>query len=231
MTTEQSTKRWLPATLLIAACAMFAGCTADGDVPPGGVADDGGGDGGGGSGGGGGDPTLTCVQPIGGAGASTTGSVSGLCVGCAVQNPDNAIDDDPDNFATLSIPVGLLGGTASLLIKAPDGVAYPAGNVGGTTLEIPAGLLALDLLQNVSLDFMLDDVEVESIEDPALLNLSALGIPLLGGGELVALSAPATTAFDAVQLNATAGVASLLSNVNVFGGCGEYVETGSAAAR
>ena len=47
MTTEQSTKRWLPATLLIAACAMFAGCTADGDVPPGGVADDGGGDGGG----------------------------------------------------------------------------------------------------------------------------------------------------------------------------------------
>ena len=44
-------------------------------------------------------------------------------------------------------------------------------------------------------------------------------------------TAPATTAFDAVQLNATAGVASLLSNVNVFGGCGEYVETGSAAAR
>ncbi len=74
MTTEQSTKRWLPATLLIAACAMFAGCTADGDVPPGGVADDGGGDGGGDSGGGGGDPTLTCVQHIGGAGASTTGS-------------------------------------------------------------------------------------------------------------------------------------------------------------
>ena len=104
-------------------------------------------------------------------------------------------------------------------------------NLKKVDVEIPAGLLALDLLQNVSLDFMLDDVEVESIEDPALLNLSALGIPLLGGGELVALSAPATTAFDAVQLNATAGVASLLSNVNVFGGCGEYVETGSAAAR
>lgn len=216
--------------LMVLLIGMLSACSADGDLPPGSTAGgDPGGDGGGGDGGG--TPTLTCVEPIGGIGAQAVGSASGLCLGCGVSDPGLAIDDDPDSYATISLPVGLLGGSASLAMTAPPGVAYPAGNEAGVTLAVPAGLLSLELLQSVSLEFRLDDVTVDTVSDTALLSLSALGIPIIGGSELMALSAPAGSVFDGVQLTVSSGLANLLSTVQVYGGCGRYATSGSAAAR
>lgn len=232
-TFETETRKHPAHWQVLVACALLAlaGCSADGDTAAGAGTDPvgdgggGGGDGGGGDGGdggGGGTDSLVCSQPIAGPGADAVGSTSGLCVGCAVNNPQFAVDTDPDNFAEIVLPVGLLGGDATLTMTAPPGIVFPAGMNAGVIIAIPPGLLAsAGVLANMSVTMSLAGTEQETADATGLLRLSLLGTQVLGA-DLVAVSFDTTMPFDSVALTASAALANVLSTVEVHGGCGEF---------
>ncbi|MDP3295428.1 MAG: hypothetical protein Q8M37_11930, partial [Nevskia sp.] len=124
-----------------------------------------------------------------------------LCLGCDVQNPNNAIDTDPLTVATITAPISLLG-ASSVLSVADTSTVYPAGRRVGFVLTDPAGaLLTATLLQNVEVRGVRNGVITSSADLGSLLNLDLLGTTLIGGAVPAYASFVATAPFDTVQLS------------------------------
>ncbi|UHO37944.1 T9SS type A sorting domain-containing protein [Chryseobacterium capnotolerans] len=51
--------------------------------------------------------------------SSQIDKVDGLCVGCSIQNPQNAVGDNENDFATITIPLSLLGGKVEQTLIFP----------------------------------------------------------------------------------------------------------------
>ncbi|MFB6455806.1 gliding motility-associated C-terminal domain-containing protein [Chitinophaga sp. Hz27] len=140
-----------------------------------------------------------------------TSQVSGTslgCILCSVQNPTNDIDSNKTNFTTLSMPVGLLGGSVYQQLIFP--------NVGSATDSIrinfaaPTGLADVSLLGGVVVTVYNNTTKVAA---DTLANL--LTLRLLTSQNFVA-TIPATAPYDRVEVRIT-GVANLLTSINIYG--------------
>ncbi|RBL93283.1 Ig-like domain-containing protein [Chitinophaga flava] len=131
------------------------------------------------------------------------------CVLCSVTNPGNDVDNDPNNFTELSIPVGLLGGAAfqQLIFPQPgaatDSVRFDIG--------IPSGLVNATVLGGI----VLTVANGTNVVTRDTLNNNLITLFLLSGNRYT-VTIPATAVFDRVEVKVL-GLVSLLSQVDIYG--------------
>lgn len=162
-----------------------------------------------------------CVGPIQQSnGGTATGAVTGLCLGCAVTNPENAIDNTPSpTVATLTVPVALAGAAALTATSATTITPLMAQRAGFVINRQNGALLTLALLATVTVE-TLDEAGVvvessEGISDP--LKLALLGMNLVGD-ESAAISLPVTQPFRSIRLS-LGGTLSVLDGLEVDSAC------------
>ena len=160
--------------------------------------------------------------------ASVVDSIDGLCLLCSVENTANLVDNADENFATISVPVGLLTGGASVTVNtAPNAsyaVPFPAGTTTGFIIGRPAGALVLaEVASQIEVTTLLDGEVSETSGDLTPLRLDLLGLQLTDStaDELLSVSLTTTAPFDAIRLRFNSGLASALSSVQVYNACGQ----------
>jgi gliding motility-associated-like protein len=135
-------------------------------------------------------------------------SVTGLCVLCSVQNPGNSVDDNLNNFTTLSLPVGVTGAAFQRLIFRNPGVGTDSIRLD---LETPGGLADATILGGIQVRIM----NGGSIVATYNLSTSLLNLTLLSGNRFRA-TLPAVGNYDRVEVRAT-GIVSALMNLRIYG--------------
>ncbi|WP_458694045.1 Ig-like domain-containing protein, partial [Sinomicrobium soli] len=133
------------------------------------------------------------------------------CVLCAVLDPTNAIDDNPDNYTRLSMPAGL--GTGSIYQTLIFDHAGKAGDTVLVDIGTPVELADINLLGGITVTLYNGTTEVDqySLDNPLL------EIELLSGGDRGEVGIPASGVYDRVEIRNTAGVATLLQGVDIYG--------------
>ncbi len=170
--------------------------------------------------------------------ASVVDSVYGLCVLCEVNNTANIIDESDENFATMSVPVGLLVAGTAVTVNTDTNSSYtlpfPGGGSPGFIIGRPAGtLLTAEIASQIRVTTLLDGEIVEtSGEGATALRLDLLGLQLTGDtdSELALLSFDTSTPYDAIQLSFNSGIATVLSSVEVYSACAQTVPPPAASA-
>lgn len=162
-------------------------------------------------------PTADTFRPIRLPNATAVGSTSGLCIGCTVGNPENAIDNDLTTVTSLNTPVGLLGGSSQLSV-VDTATLYPAGRRAGFVIFDPAGaLLTATLLQTVTVSAVNNDVVQESA-DFSTLTLDLLGTPIIGSTRPTYASFVTTQPFNELRIE-FGSVANVLAQIGVIQAC------------
>src|SRR5690606_27989798 len=130
-----------------------------------------------------GDPVLpgeTCNLPT-----SQDNDISGLlCVVCQVTDPNNAIDDNPDNFTRLTVGVGLASEVSQQLIF--DSASTASNDSIRVWVGIPAGLVDAGLLNSITVSVLNGTTQVSAYD----LGNTLLDLRLLTGEQYV-LTVPA----------------------------------------
>lgn len=156
--------------------------------------------------------------------ATAVASMNGICVGCTVNNEGNIVDANPDNFASLTTVVGLIGGTVSVTVAPGDGSSFDAGKEAGFIVgSQPGTLLTANLLsQRVFIETLLGgSVQERSGPVTRPLRVDLLGVTLVGGIDTALVSFATSLPYDSIRLTVNSGTASALSTVNVFQACAE----------
>lgn len=148
-------------------------------------------------------PPTDCNVPTTQASGTTLG-----CVLCSVQNPTNDIDNNPANATTLSIPVGVLGGSVY------QQLIFPTPGAAGDSIQLrlgnSVGLADVSLLGGTLVSLYNNNTLVKS---DTLSNL--LTLRLLNGQQFTAtVAAPA--AYDRVEVRLK-GVVNLLNSLDIYG--------------
>lgn len=147
---------------------------------------------------------TSCNAPT----TTTTGTTLG-CVLCSVTNPNGAVDTTANNYSTLSIPVGLLGGSVYQQLFFPSpGAASDSLRI---TFGYPGGLADVSLLGGVEIT-VANGTTV--IRRDTLANL--LRAQLLSGAGPYTVTIPAGGVYNTVQVKLT-GVANLLTSLRLYG--------------
>lgn len=142
------------------------------------------------------------------------GTTSGICLACAVQNPDNAVDQILTNSTSLLLTANV-GGSVTLNIE--DSFTYPAPNRLGVALSGSGGsLLSLALLEDVTIRTMLNGDVQETFAGTEVLTLDLLG--LLGDEAAAFTLVDTTQAFNAVDIQ-YGGIVNVTGELNVIGAC------------
>jgi len=169
---------------------------------------------------------LACTTPLlTSDGATVTHATGGLCLFCNVSDDVNVIDAQGTTFSTMSVPVGLLGASASITVAAaPESTAYPVPfavpEFPGFVIGRPAGSLVLaELLSQIQVSTLRNGVVQQSTGATIPLRLDLLGIELINNSETALASIAATEPYDALRLTFNSGLASLLSTVQVYSAC------------
>jgi hypothetical protein len=220
----------LTAALLLFACTSNGpGTGAGGPGSTGGTTSGGGTTGGTTSGGGttGGTTSgnnAACTAPIT-TGATVKTSTTATCLMCSVTNPNNVIDSDPTNFASINLDLSLLTGSATLEVTGPSGTTYPAGQIPGFTLFVPnAALLAATVLPQITIFTALNGTQQESSSFLQVLTLDLLG--LLSNNTPFYLGIKTTKPFDSVGITAEPIIAGALATLNVVNACSDGTGVG-----
>jgi gliding motility-associated-like protein len=144
-------------------------------------------------------------------GSTQTVDINGLCVGCTVTSPTNAVDADTTTASQINVPLSLLGANTSQTIAFSDG-----GIVGDTIavkISVPAGSLSAGVL---------DQIQIASYSGATFnndrINLSSnlVRIQLLAGGTTAIVKFAPGAAYDRVEIRVNSIVASVLTSLNVF---------------
>ncbi|WP_214070033.1 gliding motility-associated C-terminal domain-containing protein [Mucilaginibacter sp. dw_454] len=143
--------------------------------------------------------------------SSQLNNVSGLCIGCTINNPNNAIDNDVSNFSQLSVPISVLGANVSQqLIFADQGIV---GDTVTVKLELPVSLLSVGVL---------DQLQIQSYNgatanaDQIALSSSLIRLQILPGGQSALVKFAPGATFDRVELKFSSTLASLFNTVNIY---------------
>src|SRR5690606_37831843 len=127
----------------------------------------------------------------------------------AVNNPDNAVDNDTTNFTNISIPVGVAGDvTYNLTFQS----LAAAGDTVKLRFATPSGLLDATALGRIEITSFNG---ATSNNDTRALSSSLLRVELLGGtNQQVVLFSPGGS-YNRIQLRVRSLVGALM-NVNVY---------------
>ncbi|HKY91945.1 MAG TPA: Ig-like domain-containing protein [Nevskiaceae bacterium] len=171
-----------------------------------------------------------CTTPLlASDGAEAVAEYSPTCPegACLVSNPENVIDGIPDNFGTIAVNLGLLGGNASIRVDTAENGSYAlpfeGGNNAGFVIAKPAGTLVLaELFSQVQVSTLLDGVEQEQTGNINPLRVELLGQEVIDGDLFDAALVSIATAndYDAIRLTFNSGTVTALSNVLVSQACG-----------
>lgn len=131
------------------------------------------------------------------------------CVLCSVTNADASIDADATNFATLTMPAGLLGGSIYQRLAFPA-VGAPTDSIR-LILGVPTGVADVSLLGGVVITVYNGPTTVVSTTSLA----SLLTLRLLDANRFV-VTVPTGAEYDRVEVKLT-GVANLLNSLNIYG--------------
>ncbi|PWN68279.1 T9SS C-terminal target domain-containing protein [Chryseobacterium phosphatilyticum] len=143
--------------------------------------------------------------------SSQTNQVVGICLGCGVLNPQNALGSNESDYSTLQVSVGLLARTEQTLI-------FPATNIALGTNKLVLGfgtdqvMLSAQLISGISIETFNGDV---SNNDYQNLNNDAIK---LGGtdpskGELeLTMNKP----FDRIKVNLNGGLLSVNGALRLY---------------
>ena len=140
-------------------------------------------------------------------GATVSTSVNGACVGCSVVNEDRVISEWLNGHATLNIPVGVVGGAASLRVDLPS--TESSRSRTGFVIRDGTGLLDIEAFGGVTIRTYLDGTLREELSGASLLSVSAFGL------DRYAFTLRTRRSFDAVEIEVE-GLASLLVDVEVL---------------
>ncbi len=138
-------------------------------------------------------------------------STSGLCLGCSVSNAARAVDANLANFASVNVPLGVLG--SAFLSIADTDTTYPAGRALGLLVDNGGGL-NLSVLQGARLTTYLDGVAQETAG--GVVPFTLLDIPSQSAQRM--LSFVPAQPYDEVRLEFSS-VLGALQTVNVYGAC------------
>lgn len=148
-------------------------------------------------------------------GGSAAASTSASCVGCTVSNPDRAVDTDVNSFATISVPVSLLGGAAMLDVSD---FATP-GKVGDT-VQVIVGINSA--LLNAGTSGVIIETLNGGVSNGDSVTLDNNTATVVDSTKRVYMFQPAYV-YDAIRVTVKAQVASIggsmLSEVRVYGVC------------
>ncbi|UKB84368.1 T9SS type A sorting domain-containing protein [Chryseobacterium sp. MEBOG06] len=143
--------------------------------------------------------------------SSQTSQVFGVCIGCGVLNPLNAIGSNEDDYSTLQVSIGLLARTEQTLI-------FPSSNINNNTNKLVIGIgsngtpLSAQVLGGVSIETFNGDV---SNNDYQNLNNNILQLggtdPSKGEIELT-MNIP----FDRIKINVNSGLLNLGGELRVY---------------
>ncbi|TWR24504.1 gliding motility-associated C-terminal domain-containing protein [Mucilaginibacter achroorhodeus] len=139
-----------------------------------------------------------------------TSNTNGLCVGCFVENGALATDADTTTASTLHVIAGLLGGyqEQNLVFQQPG----LAGDTVKLVFRSPVGLADVSLLGQISVALYNGATQVGRYT----LDNNLLTLRLLGPGNRYGVFIPATGNYDRVQIRLNAGVAGLLTALDVY---------------
>lgn len=143
--------------------------------------------------------------------SSQTNQVVGICLGCGVLNPQNAVGSNEDDYSTIQVSVGLLARTEQVLI-------FPSTNIAANTNKLVIGIgsdqtmLAAQLISGISIETFNGGV---SNNDYQNLNNNAIKLggtdPSKGEIELT-MNIP----FDRVKINLNGGLLSVNGALRVY---------------
>lgn len=162
---------------------------------------------------------------------------------CAVNNPNNFIDEDPESFTSIVTALGLLGGAETRLRAQTSNITspprsypfpFPGGDNAGFVIARPVGSL---VLAEVGAQIQVRTLRNGQVQEfggrpqqppvggllPLPLRVDVLGLAVNGQYEFALASIPTTTEYDAIELAYNAGVATvstLQPEVLVFQACG-----------
>ncbi|TDE01393.1 hypothetical protein [Flavobacterium sandaracinum] len=144
------------------------------------------------------------------------------CVACAVSDSDNVLSSDINDFANITLTVGVLA-TGSVSVK-DQLYTYPVGTFAGFTIQDLNNLLELNLFQSLIISTFNNGVLQESKGGPQLIGLSLL-VPILGSGPgFYNVGFEATVPFDEIKITVNS-LATVINNVNVYGA---FVDTNNS---
>nr|WP_295864935.1 T9SS type A sorting domain-containing protein [uncultured Chitinophaga sp.] len=142
--------------------------------------------------------------------SSQSFQIYGLCLGCTVQNPQNAVGPDEINYASLQIPLGLIGRIEQTLIF-PAVKNYTKVVIGIGTNQ--PGLSA-QLLAGVSVETFNGNI---SNNDYRIVDSEILNIGLSGsGGSRGTIEFTTTKSYDRIKISLNAGLLNLNGGLNVY---------------
>ncbi|MBV8254859.1 MAG: gliding motility-associated C-terminal domain-containing protein [Chitinophaga sp.] len=141
-----------------------------------------------------------------------TSQVSGTtlgCILCSVQNPTFSVDSSTTNYTTLTMPVGLLGGSIYQQLIFPN--AGSATDSIRVTLGSSVNLADVSLLAGTVLTVYNGTTKVSA---DTLSNLATLR--LLNNGQQIVATIPTGGTYDRVEVRMT-GLANLINSINIYG--------------
>ena len=146
--------------------------------------------------------------------SKNTGTSGVACVGCAVQNPEYAIDNDNTTYALIQVPVEA-GGSASLSVL--DALStYSSGSFAGFAIQDENDILQVELFNNITITTYLDGVEQESQTSTNLADLSVLVEVIGSGAGIYNVGFNTTLPFDEVEIS-VGSLASVINLIRVYG--------------
>lgn len=143
--------------------------------------------------------------------SSQTNQVYGICLGCGVLNPENAVGSNENDYSTLIVPLGLLARTEQTLIFSTTNIVA---NTNKLVIGVgtDAAVLTAQLIGGVSIETFNGDV---SNNDYMNINNDVLKLggtdPSKGDIELT-MNKP----FDRVKINLNAGLLNLNGGFRVY---------------
>jgi hypothetical protein len=153
---------------------------------------------------------------------------AGLCLGgvlgvCTVTNETALLDSTTENFASIALNVALLGGSAYIDVQSNATTAFPAGKHPGFVIGQPAGTVALaQLLAGLQVSTLDADGAVIESSGPLIpLRLDLLGVKVIPNADTALVSLTATQPYQGLRFTATAGIVSLLTNMQVYSACAD----------
>lgn len=140
--------------------------------------------------------------------------ISGICLGCLVQNPGLAVDEDTTTASQAILTVGALGSVGQL-IKFPG--TYQPGDSISFTLGVPSQLLSAQLLSGIRVQTYNGDTPNGDamMLDNSLANLQVLGLDVTGNVGKFRVTIPVNSTFDGARVDLT-GLVSGLSSLNIY---------------
>jgi len=141
-----------------------------------------------------------------------TGIFGVASVLASVTEPDNATDTNPDNYASIKVPV-TIGTVASLSVRKALS-PYTAGTYAGFEISNPS-LLNAQLLQNITLTTYRNGVQQEQVSGNGIV-LGA-GTSLIAGSGRYVMGFVSKKEFDELQISINSVAGANIGETKVYG--------------